>query len=157
MRKSDRFRILARDQFRCRYCGRAAPSVELAVDHQRPRSLGGSDHQSNLVTACVACNLGKGARLLPDYSDRERADMRTWGFTVAWFDDAFRGMGDDSQREIGDLEGYWFDHMHEVPAWVLSRLIKKTREWCLSTPHPRPKASDYFGAAVERFLETGEE
>ncbi|MDQ1591709.1 MAG: hypothetical protein QOG71_2336 [Pyrinomonadaceae bacterium] len=54
-----RFRILKRDSFTCQYCGRAAPKVELHVDHVIPVSKGGSYEPTNLVTACVECNLGK--------------------------------------------------------------------------------------------------
>jgi 5-methylcytosine-specific restriction endonuclease McrA len=56
-----RFRVLARDDFRCRYCGRpaASPDVVLHVDHVVPRAAGGGDDPANLVTACADCNLGK--------------------------------------------------------------------------------------------------
>jgi 5-methylcytosine-specific restriction endonuclease McrA len=59
-----RFRILARDGFRCRYCGRAGnePGVVLHVDHVVPVVAGGTTSEGNLLTACAACNLGKGAR-----------------------------------------------------------------------------------------------
>jgi 5-methylcytosine-specific restriction endonuclease McrA len=57
--KALRFRILARDRFRCRYCGRKSPEVELHVDHVKPRSQGGTNEPGNLVTACTDCNLGK--------------------------------------------------------------------------------------------------
>lgn len=43
-----RARILRRDRRRCRRCG--APFK--TVDHVMPRSLGGSDDDSNLVTLC---------------------------------------------------------------------------------------------------------
>ena len=62
--KTLRFEILARDGFRCRYCGRSAPDVELHVDHLRPSALGGGDDAGNLVTACGDCNLGKSDRAL---------------------------------------------------------------------------------------------
>lgn len=54
-----RMMILARDNFTCRYCGRRAPFVELHIDHTKPFSRGGNELPSNLVTACVDCNLGK--------------------------------------------------------------------------------------------------
>lgn len=62
--KSLRFRILNRDNFTCSYCGRRAPDVRLEVDHVHPRSKGGSDHPSNLKTACFDCNRGKGKHSL---------------------------------------------------------------------------------------------
>jgi HNH endonuclease len=61
-----RFKILARDGFACRYCGGRAPDVKLEVDHVNPRSHGGSDLDSNLVAACFACNRSKAALVLRD-------------------------------------------------------------------------------------------
>jgi hypothetical protein len=57
-----RFRILQRDGFRCRYCGRpgSAPGVVLHVDHVVPLAVGGATDEGNLLTACEECNLGKG-------------------------------------------------------------------------------------------------
>lgn len=56
-----RFRVLARDRFRCVYCGRSAKEdgVILEVDHVYPKSKGGKDTMENLVTACRECNQGK--------------------------------------------------------------------------------------------------
>lgn len=59
--RTKRWRVLVRDGFTCRYCGRMAPDVVLEVDHVVPRSVGGSDDEDNLVTACYDCNQGKGA------------------------------------------------------------------------------------------------
>jgi 5-methylcytosine-specific restriction endonuclease McrA len=59
-----RFRILQRDGFRCRYCGRpgSAPGVVLHVDHVVPVAACGATSEDNLLTACEECNLGKGTR-----------------------------------------------------------------------------------------------
>lgn len=57
--KRTRFEVLRRDAHTCRYCGAKAPDVTLHVDHVAPKSLGGTDDPSNLVTACKDCNLGK--------------------------------------------------------------------------------------------------
>ena len=57
--KRRRFNILKRDKFRCQYCGRSAPNVELQVDHIEPVSRGGENENWNLITACRACNIGK--------------------------------------------------------------------------------------------------
>ena len=59
MKPSVRMAILARDHFRCRYCGRTPSEVVLEVDHAIPRALGGSNEVTNLVTACRDCNSGK--------------------------------------------------------------------------------------------------
>lgn len=54
-----RFHILERDSFRCQYCGARAPNVELEVDHVVSVVNGGTNHPTNLVTACFRCNRGK--------------------------------------------------------------------------------------------------
>ena len=51
---------MERDGFRCAYCGRGSrDEVVLRVDHVVPWSKGGLSEESNLVTACEDCNLGK--------------------------------------------------------------------------------------------------
>lgn len=57
--KRTRFEVLRRDNHSCRYCGQCAPDVKLTVDHVVPKALGGTDAPSNLVAACVDCNVGK--------------------------------------------------------------------------------------------------
>lgn len=56
-----RFEIFKRDLFTCQYCGSRPPEAILQVDHIEPVVGGGSDHLSNLITACRLCNLGKSA------------------------------------------------------------------------------------------------
>jgi 5-methylcytosine-specific restriction endonuclease McrA len=58
-----RFRILMRDGFTCKSCGRSPVkdlNVELHVDHIIPWSKGGETIPENLETKCEKCNLGKG-------------------------------------------------------------------------------------------------
>ncbi len=58
-----RFRVLMRDGFTCRRCGRSPVKerdVELHVDHILPWSKGGETVIENLETKCTKCNLGKG-------------------------------------------------------------------------------------------------
>ena len=60
-----RFLIFKRDNFKCRYCGRTQPDgVKLQIDHLKPVSKWGRTIESNLVTACGECNLGKRAQIL---------------------------------------------------------------------------------------------
>lgn len=70
-----RFAIFKRDGFACQYCGRRAPFVELQCDHVYPASRGGSDHPSNLATACSECNLGKSNILLPSQVEGQFGDF----------------------------------------------------------------------------------
>jgi hypothetical protein len=57
--KRVRFDVFKRDNFTCQYCGQKAPDVILQIEHISPRSLGGTDQRSNLLTACADCNAGK--------------------------------------------------------------------------------------------------
>ncbi len=57
-----RFRVLARDNFRCRACGASpaiTPNVQLNVDHINAWSFGGETTEENLQTLCFLCNQGK--------------------------------------------------------------------------------------------------
>jgi 5-methylcytosine-specific restriction endonuclease McrA len=56
--------VLARDEFRCQYCGHRSPAKELTLDHVIPRSRGGKHCWTNVVAACGRCNDRKG-RLTP--------------------------------------------------------------------------------------------
>ena len=51
------------------YCGNHPPSVLLQVDHIKPVADGGGNEDSNLVTSCQPCNIGKGAGLLSNVPD----------------------------------------------------------------------------------------
>jgi 5-methylcytosine-specific restriction endonuclease McrA len=50
--------VMARDRYRCGYCGGAASTV----DHILPRSRGGRNTWRNTVAACGGCNQRKGDR-----------------------------------------------------------------------------------------------
>lgn len=63
-----RFEVFKRDKFTCTYCGATAAQKLLHCDHVKPVAEGGKTTLLNLTTACVDCNLGKGARLLSDDS-----------------------------------------------------------------------------------------
>lgn len=54
-----RDKVLKRDGYKCRYCGRSDRPLEL--DHVYPVSKGGETTEDNLVTACDLCNGRKSA------------------------------------------------------------------------------------------------
>ncbi len=57
-----RLKILDRDNFRCKLCGRSPATelgVQLHIDHIIPFSKGGKSILENLQTLCMDCNLGK--------------------------------------------------------------------------------------------------
>jgi hypothetical protein len=70
--KSTRFEVFARDRFTCQYCGRKPPEVVLHLDHIHPVSKGGGNEETNLVTSCAECNLGKSTTELSDAGVKSR-------------------------------------------------------------------------------------
>lgn len=66
-----RLAILARDNFQCVYCG---AQDNLQLDHLRPRSKGGSNDPSNLVTACASCNRTRGDKPWWEFASEKAAE-----------------------------------------------------------------------------------
>jgi len=58
--KFNRQNILARDRWRCSYCGKKFSAKELTYDHVVPKSRGGKTCWENIVTCCIPCNSKKG-------------------------------------------------------------------------------------------------
>lgn len=65
--------ILVRDNHTCRYCGAGATQC----DHVVPLIADGSNHDTNLVAACGACNGGKSGRTVEEWKGA------TWA--AAWW------------------------------------------------------------------------
>lgn len=57
--KINRNRLFKRDNFECVYCG---SRKTLTIDHVMPKSRGGANTWTNLVTCCSSCNRKKGDR-----------------------------------------------------------------------------------------------
>lgn len=71
IRPEKRLAIYVRDSFRCLYCGtdlRQAAPADITLDHLLPRSAGGTNEATNLVTACRSCNSARGNRPWIDYA-----------------------------------------------------------------------------------------
>lgn len=54
--------LFARDLHLCAYCGEHHTTPNLSRDHVIPKSRGGADTWTNVVSACHSCNHSKGAR-----------------------------------------------------------------------------------------------
>ena len=52
-----RRRVFKRDNYKCVYCG---SGKHLTIDHVIPKSRGGDNSWTNLVTSCSRCNSNKG-------------------------------------------------------------------------------------------------
>jgi 5-methylcytosine-specific restriction endonuclease McrA len=58
----NRRNLFGRDANRCQYCGKRYKTTELSIDHVVPRSRGGRTTWTNVVCACMKCNVRKGGR-----------------------------------------------------------------------------------------------
>ena len=62
--------IFERDENTCQYCRKKFDRSELTLDHVVPRSRGGTSTWSNIVLACIKCNMRKGDKLISETSMR---------------------------------------------------------------------------------------
>jgi 5-methylcytosine-specific restriction enzyme A len=69
--RARRIRILVRDAYTCRSCGRVVYGKTAHVDHIVPLEDGGTDHDSNLQTLCEA-----------DHGRKTREEQRRRGINV---------------------------------------------------------------------------
>jgi len=62
--KLTRREVFRRDGYVCQYCGKH--TLELTIDHVKPRHLDGPHAWTNVVAACGQCNHHKGGRTLDE-------------------------------------------------------------------------------------------
>lgn len=67
-------KIKSRDNMSCQYCGMVGEENDLQIDHFIPISLGGSNKEDNLFTACKKCNSEKYNKHPLDFFINERLD-----------------------------------------------------------------------------------
>src|SRR5262245_30825116 len=110
--QSIRWQVLARDGFRCRYCGRQAGDlgVVLEADHLISLADGGTDAMDNLVAACRACNGGKSARSLDEapgsteaiaFAERQSASLREQSTSLREQAEALRALR-EAEKNLED-------------------------------------------------------
>jgi 5-methylcytosine-specific restriction endonuclease McrA len=80
IRAEKRLAIYLRDSFRCVYCCgdlHSADSRDITLDHLTPKADGGSNKETNLVTACRACNCSRQDKPLARFAGPEtRKDIK---------------------------------------------------------------------------------
>ena len=64
-----RLAIYIRDGMACTYCGATIEDgAQLTLDHLTPYCEGGSNHEHNLVTACLKCNSSRSNRTVEAFA-----------------------------------------------------------------------------------------
>lgn len=132
--KKLRFEVFKRDSFTCQYCGEKAPGVVLHVDHIKPVAEGGSGEIFNLITACVDCNLGKGARPLDSQETivkqhKELSLLQERREQLEMLEEWRRNLFDIEEDEVGIVEksftAYTGKSFTEIGVKNTKKLIKK--------------------------------
>lgn len=76
IRSDKRLAIYLRDDFTCQTCGvdlRDAKPADITLDHIKPQSKGGENHEHNLFTSCRSCNCSRQDRALDRFAGRVEA------------------------------------------------------------------------------------
>lgn len=94
-----------------------AADVELHVDHVIPRSLGGANDPTNLVTACAGCNSGKSS-VAPDQNVVDAIDDRAARWAAAMQAAAAEQRAEQAREQDGMQLFYnsWFNLMGDDSA-----------------------------------------
>ncbi len=119
--KTLRFEVFKRDSFKCQYCGASAPDVLLHVDHIKPVADGGMNDITNLITACMPCNLGK--------RDKSLSDDTAINKRKAQLDDL------QERREQLEMMMEWMQGLQDIKTQALDRLVEN---WVRLAPGFRP-------------------
>lgn len=120
--KKVRFEVFKRDKFTCQYCGKKAPDVVLHVDHIHPVAEGGDNDIANLITACLDCNLGKGARELTDdeVMAKKRRQLEELAARREQLEMMYEwqvGLLDLDNEQVAKLRDFW---KTLAPGWVVN-------------------------------------
>lgn len=139
-----RFEVMKKDGFRCYYCGRRPPEVELEVDHIWPVSLGGETEMMNLTTSCFDCNRGKRdttpvpLEWSPTYADfkgwaQDAARAQYLGVPIKEIDSTqYLGSVEEARHRLADLS---------FTRWILLRSsgkIDRAGNYLDSSDEPSP-------------------
>jgi ATP-dependent DNA helicase RecQ len=87
--------VLRRDNYKCVECGTPCRSAEADVHHLLPRSAGGADEPSNLVTLCDGCHAAHHPKLAGRLARRV---MEKWAVRLALWLDRRRAIPDVSRN-----------------------------------------------------------
>ena len=133
-RESVRGRVRKAARFRCGYClsHQAYVMSTLEIEHIIPRSLGGSDDESNLWLSCGLCNRYKGSQI----TGLDPAD----GSTVRLFNPRYQTWGDHFRWS---LDGTRIEALTDIGRATVAALhlnneiaVEVRRNWVLAGWHP---------------------
>ncbi len=170
--KRQRFEVMKRDGFRCRYCGATAVDVLLHVDHVIPRAGGGSDDHENLITSCADCNLGKSDVPLEE-SRLQRgptaSDAREHAAQVREYLEAVKEAEAAKEELFEFIADYWRSQMGDDPlvTWYralrsmtathpVDRILRAIAATAVKRPYSDTAKVRYFYGCLRRMAERDE-
>jgi RecQ family ATP-dependent DNA helicase len=102
--------VLERDNWSCQDCGLHCERGEADVHHLIPRSSGGSDDPSNLITLCDGCHAARHPNLQVTLSRRM---IERWAIRLAKFLDRHAELPDDVEGLSAGLRLFGKDRLRE--------------------------------------------
>jgi hypothetical protein len=98
--------IFKRDHYICHFCGRLCITTckedslktEASLDLIIPKSKGGKDYPSNIITFCCSCNKSKGSKSYDEFIEL----MRGQGYII---DDSLNTPTPNNDESLGEKEG----------------------------------------------------
>jgi ATP-dependent DNA helicase RecQ len=102
--------ILRRDEFKCVECGTACDPNEADIHHLLPRSAGGSDEPSNLITLCDGCHAAHHPKLSAGLARRA---IERWAARLAFWLDRQALVPEQSEHFGPALRLFDLDHFRD--------------------------------------------
>ena len=102
--------VLKRDNYKCVECGTPSGATEADVHHLLPRSAGGTDEPSNLVTLCDGCHAAHHPKLAGRLARRV---MEKWAVRLALWLDRHRSISDASSNFGAALRLFGLDRFRD--------------------------------------------
>lgn len=168
--KRVRFEVFKRDGFTCQYCGNHPPGVILHCDHIVAVANGGGDEMDNLVTSCLPCNLGKGARSLsvvPQSLAEKAAEIAEREEQLRGYQAILTAKRERLERETWEVMGLMYPASDSVPRdhfnscrMFIEKLgyesVRDAAEIALASDAPMKRMFRYFcGVCWHRVREGG--
>jgi 5-methylcytosine-specific restriction endonuclease McrA len=96
----NRHNIFRRDDHKCVYCG---SKQSLTLDHVTPKSKGGANTWTNLVTCCGECNVNKGDKDLDTFLFESNLTMHHEPFkpNYLYFVEKINNVNNDWKQYVG--------------------------------------------------------
>ena len=117
--------ILRRDEFKCVECGKPCNPDEADIHHLLPRSAGGSDEPSNLITLCDGCHAAHHPKLSAGLARRA---IERWAVRLALWLDRQGSVSEQSQNfgpalRLFDLDRFRDGQLPVVQAALTGRSL----------------------------------